>query len=132
MGEFRVIRNEHKLPVSFSQPEGEGPFPTIILFMHRPGLDKPQQIVCDDLAKAGYFVAGTDAYREGELDQNSYTDDTIFEDFQYVLEHLKNLDIVDVEKIGTIGFCMGGRHGYLAAAWQQARPGRPDGYGRIS
>ncbi len=116
MGEFKVIRDEPNLPVYFSQPEGDGPFPTIILFMHRPGLDKPQQIVCDDLAKAGYFVAGTDAYRGGTLDQDSYTDETIFEDFEFVLEHLKNLDIVNSEKFGTIGFCMGGRHGYLAAA----------------
>lgn len=117
MGEFKVIRDTPKLPVYFSQPNGDGPFPAVILFMHRPGLDKPQQIVCDDLAKAGYFVAGADAYRDGELDQNSYTDDTIFEDFLYVLDHIKTLDVVDNEKIGTIGFCMGGRHGYLAAAW---------------
>ncbi|MCE7733388.1 MAG: dienelactone hydrolase family protein [Candidatus Heimdallarchaeota archaeon] len=82
----------------------------MILFMHRPGLDKPQKIVCDDLAKAGFFVAGTDAYRDGALDQDSYTDDTIFEDFEYILEHVKGLEITINEKIGTIGFCMGGRH----------------------
>lgn len=116
MGSLKVIREAPKLPIYFSQPEGDGPFPVVILFMHRPGLDKPQQIVCDDLAKAGFFVAGTDAYRDGALDKDSYTDDTIFEDFEYILNHVKGLKITNNERIGTIGFCMGGRHGYIAAA----------------
>jgi carboxymethylenebutenolidase len=116
MGSFKVIRDNPPLPVYFSKPEGDGPFPVVILFMHRPGMDKPQQIVCDDLAKAGYYVAGTDAYRDGELNQDTYTDETIFEDFKYVLDYIKHLDETNNEKIGTIGFCMGGRHAYLAAA----------------
>ncbi|MFV2015762.1 MAG: hypothetical protein ACC656_10060, partial [Candidatus Heimdallarchaeota archaeon] len=95
MGSFKLIREDPKLKVYFSQPDGEGPFPLVILFMHRPGLDKPQQIVCDDLAKAGFYVAGTEAYREGTLNQDTYTDDTIFEDFEYVLKHVKGLAITN-------------------------------------
>jgi carboxymethylenebutenolidase len=116
MGKFESIRGDPPLPVYLSVPEGDGPFPVVILFMHRPGLDKPQQIVCDDLVKAGYIAAGADAYREGQLNQDTYTDQTIFEDFDATLAFVKQLKFVDPARIGIIGFCMGGRHAYLAAA----------------
>ncbi|MHA2250701.1 MAG: dienelactone hydrolase family protein [Candidatus Kariarchaeaceae archaeon] len=114
MGKFVSIRSNPPLPVYLSVPEGEGVFPAVILFMHRPGLDKPQQQVCDDLAKAGYVTLGADAYRDGHLNQDTYTDQSIFEDFEVTLGYTKNLENVDSSRIGVIGFCMGGRHAYLA------------------
>ncbi len=50
------------------------------------------------------------------MNQESYTDDTIFEDFEYILKYVKGLETTNNDRIGTIGFCMGGRHGYIAAA----------------
>lgn len=117
MGKFAQIRDDPVLPLYIAEPKDQnGKYPCVILFMHRPGMDKSQQKVCDDLAKAGYFAVGADTYRDGELDQDSYTDQTIFEDFEFVLNYVKNHPNVDNQRIGTIGFCMGGRHVYLATA----------------
>lgn len=116
MGNFEVIREDPPLPIYISIPDGEGPFPTVLLFMHRPGMDKPQQIICDDLAKAGYLAIGADSYRDGQLNQETYSDGSIFEDFAITLTYAKTLENVIAERIGIIGFCMGGRHAYLSAA----------------
>lgn len=116
MGEFETIRENPTLNGYISIPEGDGNYPAVILFMHRPGLDEAQKIVCDDLAKAGYVAIGADAYRNGQLDQKTYTDQTIFDDFNATLAYIKNHHHVDRAKIGVIGFCMGGRHAYLANA----------------
>jgi carboxymethylenebutenolidase len=117
MYEFEKIRSTPPLYAYIKKAENHGqePFPCIIVFMHRPGVDKSQQKVVEDLAEAGYVGVCHDSYREGLL-KDSYTDQTIFEDFETTLRFVKNLDYVNEEKIGVLGFCMGGRHVYLAGA----------------
>ncbi|MHA2250549.1 MAG: dienelactone hydrolase family protein [Candidatus Kariarchaeaceae archaeon] len=114
MGEFTKIRNDPPLPTYVAKPEGEGPHPTIFLFMHAHGVDSSQQKVCDDLAKAGFMVIGGDAYQEGKFNFQTQTDDLIFDTFDFVYKYAKSLADVDTNRLGLIGFCMGGRHSYLA------------------
>lgn len=115
MVEFEKIRENPPLSVYIRKPEGQGPFPCVIVFMHRPGPDNAMQKVVDDLAKGGYVGVLQDAYR-GETIRSSYNDQTIFEDFEATLAHVKALPYVDTEHIGIMGFCMGGRHSYLASS----------------
>ena len=115
MVEFEQIRNDPPLPAYIKKPEGAGPFPCVIEFMHRPGLDNFSMYVVDELAKAGYVGICQNSYR-GELLRESYTDQTIFEDFEATLNYAKTLSYVNPNKIGIIGFCMGGRHVYLASS----------------
>ena len=116
MTDFKKIRSEPSLTAYIKTPEGNGPFPAVIVFMHRPGADESQQKVADDLAKAGFIGILHDSYREESI-KDEYTDDTIFEDFEYTLNYIKNnLPQIDKDRIGIIGFCMGGRHVYLAAS----------------
>ena len=115
MVEFQKIRDNPPLSVYVKKPDGQGPFPCVLVFMHRPGPDNAMQKVVDDLAVAGYVGVLQDAYRN-ETIRSSYSDQTIFEDFEATLAHVKSLNFVNKEKIGVMGFCMGGRHAYLASS----------------
>ncbi len=115
MAELEQIRKNPPLPAYIRKPAGNGPFSCVIMFMHRPGLDNFSKYVVDQLAKAGFVGVCHDSYR-GELLRDSYTDQTIFEDFNASLNYVKTLPYVNPDKIGIIGFCMGGRHAYLASA----------------
>lgn len=115
MSEFEKIRSEPPLSAYIKKPEGSGPFPTVIVFMHRPGADNAMQKVVDDLAQAGFVGVCQDSYRS-ETIRETYNDQTIFEDFDETLKYVKNLDYVNENKVGIMGFCMGGRHSYLAAS----------------
>ena len=107
MKETIEIRSQPQLSAYTNAPEGEGSFPTVLVFMHRPGVDKAMKSVVDDLAKAGFLGVCWDAYRNDTI-RESYTDGTIFEDFEATLEYVKNnMDQVDRIRLGIIGFCMG-------------------------
>ncbi|MFW9779163.1 MAG: dienelactone hydrolase family protein [Candidatus Heimdallarchaeota archaeon] len=116
MNTFREIRSNPKLPAYVGVPSDEPRSPVVIIFMHRPGVDKPMRKVVDDLVKAGFAAVCFDVYRGGIL-ENDYTDFSVFEDFEATMNFVKNeLENVDPSRIGVLGFCMGGRHAYLAAA----------------
>ena len=84
--------------------------------MHRPGMDNAMQNVCKDLATAGIIAFGTDEYHAGTLKPEDVTDATIFQDFSDVLRFAQAQRNVGGKRLGVLGFCMGGRHAYLAAA----------------
>lgn len=115
MVEFDTIRASPPLTAYIKKPKGTGPFPAVIVFMHRPGNDNAMQKVVDDLAKAGLVGVCHDSYRN-ETIRETYNDQTIFEDFEASLKYVKDLEYVDANKVSIMGFCMGGRHAYLAAA----------------
>lgn len=115
MDKFEQIRIDPPLPAYIKKPEGDGPFSCVIVFMHRPGLDNFSEYVVDQLAKAGYVGVCHNSYR-GELLRDSYTDESIFEDFEATLNYIKKQSYVKPDNIGIIGFCMGGRHAYLASS----------------
>lgn len=117
MEETKIIRHSPPLPIFIASPEGgSGPYPVVLLFMHKPGLDEPMKIVCRDLAKAGYFTVGFDEYHNNTLKPEDLTDSSVFKDFEMTLNYVKSLDNIDISKLGVIGFCMGGRHVYLSTA----------------
>lgn len=115
MAEFEKIRDNPPLSLYIKKPNGQGPFPCVIVFMHRPGPDNAMQKVVDDLAISGYVGVCQDAYRN-ETIRSNYSDQTIFEDFEATLDYMKKQKYVNTGKIGVMGFCMGGRHAYLASS----------------
>lgn len=99
-----------------SRPEGDGPFPVVILLMHAHGLDDSSKKVCDDLAAAGYIAVGADGYLNGTYTFQTRSDDAIFGALDLLTHTLRVREDVDDSRMGLIGFCMGGRHAYLANA----------------
>ncbi len=110
-GKFSQILNVYE-----NKPEGNGPFPTVINFMHAGAIDDPMKRVCDDLAAEGFYAVCADAYLNGAYDFQSKTDTVILRAFNILLDWLKVNPFVDQSKLGLIGFCMGGRYVYLSNA----------------
>ena len=61
-GNYKQIQNYYD-----SKPEGEGPFRTVILMVHAPGIDDSSKKICDDLAMAGFYAVAPDPYLNGCL-----------------------------------------------------------------
>jgi len=105
-------------------PDGEGPFPAVVVIQHAGGVDEFVQTMTDRIAAAGYVGIAPDLYHRE--DPNSGDDamtrmsrlrDTgMVRDVDLAIEHLKTVPHVKPDRIGITGFCMGGRVAYLMAA----------------
>jgi carboxymethylenebutenolidase len=101
-----------------AQPEGEGPFPAVLLIHEWWGLNEGITILADALAAEGYVVLAPDAYRGRVTAQFpraiflrlSTPEEQVFNDIDASLAYLMSLDNVDTEQIASMGFCFGGGH----------------------
>lgn len=100
-----------------AEPEGEGPFPTVIMIHEFFGLNESIISKADLLAEEGYLVVAPDTFR-GETTSwipraiylVSTTDQAdVNVDLDSVYEWLKTQPDVDSNRIGIAGFCYGGR-----------------------
>jgi len=103
-------------------PNGQGPFPAIVVIMHAGGVDTFVQGMASRLAEAGYLVAAPDLFHRldprqgGMMDKLKQLRDSELEvDVNATVEYLSNHPLVDAARLGIIGFCMGGRVAYLMA-----------------
>lgn len=108
--------------------KGDGPFPGILLFQEAFGVNHHIRNVADRLASQGYIVIAPELFhRTGSGLDLSYND------FPAVMPHMKALTVARLEadakasfnwlqqqnaviknKIGSIGFCMGGKVSFIA------------------
>jgi dienelactone hydrolase len=119
----------HGVPAYWAQPEGEGPFPTVLVFFEAFGLNEHIRDVARRLAREGYVAIAPDFYHRlpepriaayGDMERvaalaSATPDEHIVEDVRAVLAHAKASPVVRTDRIGAIGFCMGGRMSVLAA-----------------
>ncbi len=116
------------MPVYECRPKGAGPFPAVIVVMEAFGLNTHIKDVAGRVAQEGYVTAAPDLYyREKErvfpytnLDaaikaMNKLVDDKVMQDIGAVIGYLKKQGGVRAERMGTVGFCMGGRVTFLTA-----------------
>ncbi len=108
-----------------ARPEGDGPFPGIVLVHHLPGWDELYQEFARRFASHGYTTISPDLYcREGHgtpddiaakvRAEGGVADDRVVADCQAALRWLKSLPTSN-GKVGIIGTCSGGRHAFLVA-----------------
>lgn len=107
-------------------PTGAETAAGVVVIMHGPGLDRFVEDRVADLARHGYAAAAPDLYhRQPDDGADTMTrvgrlrDDEILADIDAAVAHLRALDRPRVTELAVLGFCMGGRHTYLAAG---ARP----------
>lgn len=112
------------MPLHVSQPDGAGPFPAVVVIQHQGGVDAFVQNMTRRFADAGYLAAAPDLYHRDGPDckddivtrRSRLADRRIVNDLNASVRFLQSHGSVAAEKIGVVGFCMGGRVVYLAAA----------------
>jgi carboxymethylenebutenolidase len=112
------------MPVHVSAPETAGPFPALVVAQHQGGVDEFIQSATKRLAESGYVAAAPDLYhrdgRECADDARARSmrlrDRNVIADMNATVSLLRTHPAVAPERVGIIGFCMGGRIVYLMAA----------------
>lgn len=105
-----------------ADPDGEGPFPGVVLVHEAFGLDEQMRRHADRLAAAGYLTLAVDLYSDGGARRclvatmRSIMSGTgrAFTDIATARIWLRN-NVDCTGKVGVIGFCMGGAFALLAA-----------------
>lgn len=111
-----------------SAPAGAGPFPGIVIMQHQGGVDEFIQQITQRLAQAGYIAAAPDLYHRDGPDckddivarRSRLSDRRIINDIAATVNFLQDHDSIASERIGIMGFCMGGRLALLGAATSPA------------
>ena len=101
-----------------AQPEGEGNYPGVVIIHEIFGLNDDIKGIADRLAREGYVALAVDLFAGrnrtvcmfrfmGGMLLNSLNHGPI-NDLKAALTYLQGLSEVDAERVGAIGFCMGG------------------------
>ncbi len=104
-------------------PEGKGPFPAVIVIHEWWGLDAWVKDQARALAKEGYVALAVDLYRGKATDKqeeahqlmSGMPQDRAVRDLKGAFAYLKSRKDVRGDRIGSIGWCMGGKFALLLA-----------------
>src|SRR2546425_11010381 len=107
-----------------SLPADAGLFPAVVVIQHQGGVDEFVEKMTIRLADAGYIAAAPDLYHRDGPDckddivtrRSRLRDRTVINDVNAAASFLQRHPSVDGNRLGIIGFCMGGRVVYLMAA----------------
>ena len=113
-----------QMDMYLSTPEGSGPFPAMVVIHHMSGVDQFVRDMTDRLAGAGYASVAPNLYhRASDAERAAASgprdllkDPEVVIDVNATVDYLRNHAAVAGERLGLIGFCMGGRVVWLAAA----------------
>jgi carboxymethylenebutenolidase len=95
---------------------GSGPFPAVIMIHEWWGLNRDIARLADALAAEGYVVLAPDAFRgsvaqdaQGAMQQVRTTPgEQIAADMDAALDFLRSHELVDADRVASMGFCFGG------------------------
>jgi carboxymethylenebutenolidase len=104
-------------------PDGPGPAPAIVVIHEWWGLDNWVKDQARALAKAGYVALAVDLYRGKVTDKqeeahqlmSGLPSDRAVRDLRSAVAYLRALPEVRKDRIGSLGWCMGGRYSYALA-----------------
>ena len=114
-----------------ARPQAGGPAPGLILFQEAFGVNHHIRSVADRLARAGYVVVAPELFHRTaqpglEISYSDFpsalphfqgiTPEGLAQDSKAAYDWLQSQDDVQKDKIGAIGFCLGGRVAFLANA----------------
>ena len=134
----RELRTDDGIcPAHVFAPDGDGPWPGVLLFMDGPGIRPALFEMGERMARGGYYVLLPDLfYRAGAYAPQDpkalFTDEAaraewfkrfmptasaanIMRDVPVFLDHLEGEARVRGERFGVTGYCMGGRLALCAA-----------------
>jgi carboxymethylenebutenolidase len=105
-------------------PEGKGPFPAVVAIHEWWGLDDWVKSQARALAKEGYVVLAPDLYRgkvtnkqeEAHQLMSGLPPDRAMRDLKAAYAYLQTRADVKKDRMGAVGWCMGGRYALALAA----------------
>ena len=125
---FEIRVNGNPVPTYLAVPAEEGPHPGLIVMSEIFGVNENIKNVCMRLADQGYAAVAVDHFHREEestspfdrpeigLEKRSRLKDVeLIAEMRAAVDALKILDAVNADRIGSLGFCLGGRLSYLAA-----------------
>ncbi|CAI8051275.1 Putative carboxymethylenebutenolidase [Geodia barretti] len=120
----RLTVGDANMTAYLSIPDGDGPFPAVVVAHHAPGVDMFIREIVDHLARDGYVAAAPDLFHRitkemveqtGRSKRDQLSDPDTIEDVNATVDFLRSHESVDRDRLGITGFCMGGRVVWLAA-----------------
>ena len=116
--------NGSSMGVYLSVPSGAGPFPGMVVCHNGAGVDKYTQEVTQRLAEEGYAAVSSELFHritesmvaDGSMIGDHLDDGDIIADVNATVEFLLTHAPVDRERLGIMGFCIGGRVSWLSVA----------------
>lgn len=117
---------EDEIEAYFAEPLGDGPFGGVVVIHHMPGYDRSTKEIARRLASMGYLALMPNLYhREAPgaapddaaataRAQGGVPDERLVGDVSGAVAHLKAHPKSN-GKVGTIGYCSGGRQSFLSA-----------------
>lgn len=104
----------------YALPEGDGPFPGVVVIHEIDGLNDDIRNICERFAVEGYAALGVDLFSTGSrpvcMARVMYgmllrpLNNGVVGDLRAALTFLEARDEVDPRRLGAIGFCMGGSY----------------------
>jgi carboxymethylenebutenolidase len=110
----------------FARPLGPGPFPGVVVIHHAPGWDEGSKEITRKFAAHGYVAVCPHLYHRAGPDLSpddaaavaraagGVPDEQFLGDTAGAVAFLRSLSYSNA-KVGTIGYCSGGRQSFLAA-----------------
>src|ERR1019366_8749891 len=123
MPDIHFTSNGSDTPGYLAEP-ADLPAPGIVVLQEWWGLDDHIRSVCDRLAAEGFVALAPDLYRrepttqpdEAQQRMMALSMDQAEKDMRGAAKHLISLDAVAGERLGAVGFCLGGGLAVWAAA----------------
>jgi carboxymethylenebutenolidase len=134
---------DRRIPAYRARPEGEGPFPVVLVVHEIFGVHEYIRDVCRRLARAGYLAVAPDLYaRQGDPTRVASVDAIVGEIVARVpdAQVMSDLDATvvwaasdggDPQRVFVTGFCWGGRIVWLYAAHRRDLVAGAAWYGRL-
>jgi carboxymethylenebutenolidase len=137
---LQLQAGKDKMPARRFLPKGKGPFPAIVVIHGDFGLTTWAQEQARRLAGKGYAVLAVDLYRgqiakdveEAHILDRGLTESQVLLDLKAAVDHLASHAAVRKERLGVIGWDMGGGYALDCALHDRRIGAAVNCYGRLT
>lgn len=142
-GEVKIPSANGEVPAYRAMPEGDGPFPTVLVVQEIFGVHEHIKDVCRRFAKLGYFAVAPELFaRQGDVSKLASIDEIrpivakvpdaqVMGDLDIAVAWAEASGKADTGRLGITGFCWGGRIVWLYAAHSDKLKAGVAWYGRL-